>query len=48
MTYFKPSMFRILIILEIDLLFGNYIRFGVTLGLGNRVESCFGIIIVGL
>ena len=23
----KPSIFRILIVLEVDLLFGNYIRF---------------------
>ena len=39
-AYFKPSIFRILIVLEIDLLFGNYIRIGVTVDLGNGVKLC--------
>ena len=45
LTYFKSSIFRILIVLEIDLLFGNYIRFGITISLGNIIQSCSGIII---
>ena len=45
LTYFKSNIFRILIVLKIDLLFGNYIRFGVIVDLENRVESCFDIII---
>ena len=45
LTFFKPNIFRFLIVLEIDLLFGNYIRSDITVGLGNRVESYFGIII---
>ena len=45
LTYFKSSIFRILIVLEIELLFGNYIKFDVIVGLGNRVELCFGITI---
>ena len=45
LTYFKPNIFGLLIVSKIDLLFGNYIRFGITVGLGNIIESCFGIII---
>ena len=46
LTYFKPNIFRILIVLKIDLLLCNYSIFGITIGLKNRVESCFVIIII--
>ena len=45
LTYFKSSIFRILIVLKINLLFGNYIRFDVIFSFGNIVESYFGILI---
>ena len=41
----KPNIFRILIVLKIDLLFGNYIRICVKVNLRNRVESYFDITI---
>ena len=34
-----------LIVLEIALLFGHYIRFVITVSLGNVLQSCFAIII---
>ena len=46
LTKVKLSILRSLAILELYFLFGNYIRFGVTIGLGNRAKSYFGIIII--
>ena len=45
LTYFKPWIFGILVVLKTDLLFGKYIKFGIIVGLENRVELYFGIII---